>query len=46
MCPSNARDYEGVAHEFFGAAAVLQKAKDAQAYAGERLKQAFGAANP
>jgi acetyl esterase len=36
------RDYEGVTHEFFGTAAVVQKAKDAQAYAGERLKQAFG----
>ncbi len=36
------RDYEGVTHEFFGTAAVVQKAKDAQMYAGERLKQAFG----
>ncbi|MES2662011.1 MAG: alpha/beta hydrolase [Pseudomonadota bacterium] len=35
------RDYEGVTHEFFGTAAVVQKAKDAQMYAGERLKQAF-----
>jgi acetyl esterase len=36
------RDYEGVTHEFFGTAAVVQKAKEAQAYAGQRLKQAFG----
>ncbi|HMN82653.1 MAG TPA: alpha/beta hydrolase [Burkholderiaceae bacterium] len=40
--PVERRDYEGVAHEFFGAAAVLQKARDAQAWAGERLRQAFG----
>lgn len=36
------RDYEGVTHEFFGAAAVLDKARNAQAYAGERLRKAFG----
>lgn len=36
------REYEGVAHEFFGAAAVLEKAREAQAYAGERLGRAFG----
>ena len=36
------RDYTGVTHEFFGGAAVLQKARDAQAYAGQRLKQSFG----
>ncbi|MET0310737.1 MAG: alpha/beta hydrolase [Burkholderiaceae bacterium] len=40
--PVERKSYEGVAHEFFGAAAVLQKARDAQAFAGERLKQAFG----
>jgi acetyl esterase/lipase len=34
-------DYEGVAHEFFGAAAVLDKAKTAMAYAGERLRTSF-----
>ena len=33
--------YEGVAHEFFGAAAVIAKAKEAQVYAGERLHAAF-----
>jgi len=40
--PVERRDYEGVTHEFFGTAAVVQKAKDAQAFAAERLKQAFG----
>lgn len=32
------RDYEGVAHEFFGMAAVVDKARQAQSYAGERLR--------
>ena len=36
------RVYDGVTHEFFGMAAVEDKAKDAQAYAGERLRSAFG----
>ena len=40
--PVERRLYDGVAHEFFGMAAVEAKAKDAQAYAGERLKAAFG----
>lgn len=40
--PVERRDYEGVAHEFFGAAAVLQKARDAMAYAGDRLRTALG----
>ncbi len=31
------QEYEGVAHEFFGAAAVLEKARQAQAFAGMRL---------
>jgi len=35
------KEYEGVAHEFFGAAAVLEKARDAQAFAGERLRRSF-----
>ncbi|APW39697.1 lipase [Rhodoferax koreense] len=39
--PVERRSYEGVAHEFFGAAAVLEKAREAQAYAGERLRAAF-----
>jgi acetyl esterase/lipase len=36
------RDYEGVTHEFFGTAAVVAKAKEAQAFAGARLRAAFG----
>ena len=35
------RDYEGVTHEFFGTAVVVDKAKQAQAFAGERLKASF-----
>jgi acetyl esterase len=35
------RDYEGVTHEFFGAAAVIEKARAAQEWAGKRLQQAF-----
>ena len=42
--PVERREYEGVTHEFFGTAAVVDKAKQAQAYAGERLKAAFAAA--
>ena len=34
--------YNGVTHEFFGMAAVVDKAKEAQAYAGKQLKKAFG----
>ena len=33
--------YGGVAHEFFGMAAVVAKAKEAQQYAGQRLKSSF-----
>ena len=40
--PVERRLYDGVAHEFFGAAAAVDKAKDAQAYAGSRLRAAFG----
>ncbi len=36
------RNYDGATHEFFGAAAVVNDAKEAQGYAGKRLKQAFG----
>ena len=36
------KNYPGVTHEFFGMVAVVAKAKDAQMYAGQRLKQAFG----
>jgi acetyl esterase len=39
--PVERKVYDGVAHEFFGAAAVIAKARDAQAYAGERLRAAF-----
>ena len=34
--------YAGVAHEFFGMAAVVQKATDAQALAGKALRESFG----
>ncbi|MCD9095668.1 alpha/beta hydrolase [Luteimonas fraxinea] len=39
--PVERRIYTGVAHEFFGAAAVVEKAAEAQAYAGERLRASF-----
>lgn len=35
------RDYHGVAHEFFGMAAVVHKARQAQQFAGERLRESF-----
>lgn len=35
------RDFEGVTHEFFGCAAVVAKAQQAQTYAGERLISSF-----
>jgi acetyl esterase len=41
--PVERKEMEGVTHEFFGMAAVVQKAKEAQAYAGQRLQQAFSA---
>lgn len=34
--------YDGVTHEFFGMAAVIPQAKDAQALAAAKLKAAFG----
>ncbi|MES2521871.1 MAG: alpha/beta hydrolase [Gemmatimonadota bacterium] len=40
--PVERRVYEGVAHEFFGMGAVVDKAKAAQQYAGDRLKAGFG----
>ena len=40
--PVERRVYDGVTHEFFGMAAVVKKAADAQQYAGQRLTQAFG----
>jgi len=33
--------YDGVTHEFFGMAAVVAKAKQAQAFAGQQLRKAF-----
>jgi acetyl esterase/lipase len=41
--PTTAEHYEGVMHEFFGAAAVLQKAEEAQQVAARHLSAAFGA---
>jgi acetyl esterase len=35
------KEYEGVTHGFFGAAAVLPKAKSAQSFAADQLKDAF-----
>lgn len=35
------KDYAGVTHEFFGCAAVIDKAREAQAWAGKRLREAF-----
>ena len=40
--PVERRVYPGVTHEFFGMAAVVRKAADAQQYAGQRFRQAFG----
>ena len=34
--------YAGVTHEFFGTAAVVKKAADAQKFAGQQLRKAFG----
>ena len=38
--------YDGVVHEFFGMAAVVEKAREAQTYAGERLRTAFTGGTP
>jgi acetyl esterase len=35
------KEYAGVTHDFFGAAAVLPAAKNAQAFAADQLKDAF-----
>ena len=35
------RDFDGVTHEFFGCAAVVDRAREAQVYAGERLISSF-----
>ncbi|WP_375404785.1 alpha/beta hydrolase [uncultured Sphingomonas sp.] len=38
----NRREYPRVTHEFFGADPVIAEAKQAQAYAGQQLRVAFG----
>jgi len=40
--PVERKVYDGATHEFFGTAAVTQDGRDAQAFAGDRLKTAFG----
>jgi acetyl esterase/lipase len=35
------KEYEGITHDFFGAAAVLPAAENAQSFAAEQLKDAF-----
>ncbi len=37
-----ARNYDGVTHEFFGMGAVVAKAKDAEQFVADRLKSSFG----
>jgi len=37
----DSKNYDGVTHEFFGMAAIVPEAKDAQAYAVEQLKKSF-----
>ncbi|MGH6608715.1 MAG: alpha/beta hydrolase [Burkholderiaceae bacterium] len=39
------RVFDGSTHEFFGIAAVVKDAQEAQAYAGKRLQQAFSNGN-
>jgi acetyl esterase/lipase len=39
--PTSYKLYLGVTHEFFGMAAVIPEAKDAQAFAAQRLKEAL-----
>ncbi len=40
--PSVRQLYTGVTHEFFGMATVVREAKDAQAFASQRLKEGLG----
>jgi acetyl esterase len=40
--PVEQRTWDGVTHEFFGMAPLLDKARDAQRFAGARLRAAFG----
>lgn len=42
--PVEHRNYRGVTHEFFGMAAVVQAARDAQAFVSLAQRQAFGGA--
>jgi acetyl esterase/lipase len=44
--PVERRDFHGVTHEFFGMAAVVAKAAEAQAWVGERLRTAFTWSTP
>ena len=39
------QNYKGVTHEFFGMAAVVDKAKEAQKFAAQGLKEAFSSKN-
>ncbi|WP_374949962.1 alpha/beta hydrolase [Mucilaginibacter sp.] len=38
----DSKNYDGVTHEFFGMGAVVPQAKDAETYAVDQLKKAFG----
>lgn len=42
--PVTLQQYDGVTHEFFGMAAVVDKARQAQQLAGDELRQAFAKA--
>lgn len=42
--PVTVQTYEGVTHEFFGMGAAVDKAKQAQQFAGEQLRKAFAGA--
>lgn len=44
--PTTHQHYAGVMHEFFGAAAVLDKAEEAQQLAAGHFRQAFAATRP
>ncbi len=43
--PVRYKNYEGVIHEFFGMAAVIDKAKEAQQFVAEGLKPAIATKN-
>ena len=38
----DSKNYDGVTHEFFGMGAIVPQAKDAEMYAADQLKKAFG----